>query len=161
KIAFDAELPVGVMIETPASALIADLLAKECDFLALGTNDLIQYALATDRSNRDVAYLYRPCHPAVLRILSRVIEAGQAQGIEVSICGEMAADPFHIPILLGLGLRKLSMTASAIPIVKRMLRRLELSACEAFVREALSMSTAAEIEEALTARLRAWAPDLF
>ena len=160
-IAFDKDMPVGVMIETPASAVIADLLAVECDFLALGTNDLIQYSLATDRANRDVAYLYRPCHPAVLRTLRSVVEVGLRYDRPVSICGEMAADPFHVPILLGLGLRRLSMTASAIPVVKRMLRKLRVTDCEAFVQEALQMSTAGAVEESLTERLRAWAPDLF
>ena len=158
---FDAEMPIGVMIETPASAVIADLLARECDFFAIGTNDLIQYALATDRGNRDVAYLYRPCHPAILRIIKGVCDTARQFGKPVSICGEMAADPFHVPILLGLGLRQLSMTAAAIPVVKRMLRRLEISQCEAFVNEALNMPTAGEVEEALTQRLRSWAPDLF
>ena len=160
-VAFDEELAIGVMIETPAAAVIADLLARECDFFAIGTNDLIQYALATDRGNRDVAYLYRPCHPAVLRILRGICETGEECGVPVSVCGEMAADPFHIPLLLGLGIRRLSMTASSIPIVKRMLRRLEVKACEALVADALQMATAGDVEEALTQRLRTWAPDLF
>ncbi len=160
-VAFDEKMPIGVMIETPGAAVIADLLAAECDFFSIGSNDLIQYALATDRGNRDVAYLYRPCHPAVLRIIRNVCESGRARGVSVTLCGEMAADPFHVPILLGLGLRKLSMTASAIPVVKRMLRRLDVSACETFVEEALNMPTAKAIEEALTERLREWAPDLF
>ena len=160
-VAFDVDMPVGIMIETPASATIADLLAQECDFFAIGTNDLIQYLLATDRGNRDVAYLYRPCHPAILRTLQSVCEVGRRYSKPVSVCGEMAADPFHVPLLLGLGVRQLSMTASAIPVVKRMLRRLEIAACEEFVREALNLPTATAIEEALTERLRAWAPELF
>ncbi len=161
KVSFDESLPVGIMIETPASVIIADLLAEHCDFFAIGTNDLIQYALATDRGNRDVAYLYRPCDPAILRLIKRTCEVGETHGLPVSICGEMAADPFHTPLLIGLGLRQLSMTASAIPVVKRMLRRLDVAACSTFAEQALRMSTAAAIEEALTERLREWAPDLF
>ena len=160
-VSYDPNMPVGVMIETPASAIIADLLAAESDFFSIGTNDLIQYALATDRVNRDVAYLYRPCHPAVLRIIHAVCEAGRSNSVPVSICGEMAADPFHLPLLVGLGLRSLSMTASAIPVVKRMLRRLDHGECEAFAKEALQMPTAGDVEEALTQRLSQWAPDLF
>ncbi len=158
---YDRQLPVGVMIETPAAAWIADLLAKEADFFAIGTNDLVQYVLATDRGNEQVAYLYRPCHPALLRILDSVSKAAAAHGRPVSICGEMAADPFHAPLLVGLGLRSLSMTARAIPLVKRMIRKLSLAECQDFAKNALSLATAGEVEQALAESLRRWAPDLF
>jgi phosphotransferase system enzyme I (PtsI) len=157
----DPNLPVGVMIETPAAAWIADLLAKEADFFAIGTNDLVQYVLATDRGNEEVAYLYRPCHPALLRILDSVCRAAAVHGRPVSICGEMAGDPFHSPLLVGLGLRSLSMTARAIPLVKRMIRKLSLAECQDFAKTALGLATAGEVEQALAESLRRWAPDLF
>ena len=148
-------IPVGIMVETPASAVVADLLAKEADFLAIGTNDLVQYTLATDRTNEDVAYLYRPCHPAVLRLIDAVCRGAESQGIPARICGEMAADPFHTPLLIGLGLRSFSMTARSIPVVKRMIRRLNAAECKEFAQDALRMSCAKDVELALTARLKA------
>ncbi|MCA9548862.1 MAG: phosphoenolpyruvate--protein phosphotransferase [Myxococcales bacterium] len=154
-------IPVGIMVETPASAVVADLLAREADFLAIGTNDLVQYTLATDRSNEDVAYLYRPCHPAVLRLIDSVCRGADSQGIPARICGEMAADPFHTPLLIGLGLRSFSMTARSIPVVKRMIRRLSAAECREFAQEALKMSCARDVETALAERLKAWSPELF
>jgi phosphoenolpyruvate-protein phosphotransferase (PTS system enzyme I) len=159
--AYASSLPVGVMIETPAAAWIADLLAKEADFFAVGTNDLIQYVLATDRQNEEVAYLYRPCHPALLKLLDSVAKAARSERRPVSICGEMAADPFHAPLLLGLGFRSLSMTARSIPLVKRMIRKLSLAECETFAQSVLTLATASDVEQALTENLRRWAPDLF
>ncbi len=154
-------IPVGIMVETPASAIIADLLGREADFLAIGTNDLVQYTLATDRANESVAYLYRACHPAVLRLIDQVCRGAQVNGIPARICGEMAADPFHTPLLIGLGLRSLSMTARSIPVVKRMIRRLDAAECEALAQEALQMSCAQDVETVLTERLQTWAPELF
>lgn len=154
-------IAVGIMVETPGSAVVADLLAKEADFLAIGTNDLVQYTLATDRTNEDVAYLYRPCHPAVLRLIDAVCRGAESQGIPARICGEMASDPFHTPLLIGLGLRAFSMTARSIPVVKRMVRRLDAAECREFAQEALKMSSARDVETALTERLKAWAPELF
>jgi phosphotransferase system enzyme I (PtsI) len=121
-VAYDKTLEVGVMIETPSAAMIADLLAAECDFLSLGTNDLIQYTLAVDRVNENVASLYNPLHLAVLRLIARVIDAGHQAGKWVGMCGEMAGDPVVIKILLGMGLDEYSVAASAIPKVKRLLR---------------------------------------
>lgn len=158
---YDRQMQVGIMIETPAAAWIADILAREVDFFAIGTNDLIQYALATDRANEQVAYLYRPCHPAVLRIIEGVCRAAARAHKPVSLCGEMASDPFHVPVLIGLGLRSLSMSARRIPMVKRMVRRLSARECRAFAEQAASLSTAAEVEAMLSERLRDWAPDLF
>lgn len=157
---FDKEIAVGVMIETPAAALLADVLANECDFFAIGTNDLIQYTLATDRGNDEVAYLYRPAHPALIRLIAHVVEAAKPRGLEVSVCGEMAADPFFMPLLLGLGVRSLSMNPTSIPVVKRLVRRLSLGHCAQFVLEAKRLSTSDAVEQALAERLKAWAPDL-
>ena len=110
------------MIEVPAAAIIADILAREVDFFSIGTNDLIQYSLAVDRNNEHVASLYQPLHPAILRMLRFVIDSGRAAGIEVSLCGEMAADPRYALLLVGLGLRRLSMSPRQIPEVKTWLR---------------------------------------
>jgi phosphotransferase system enzyme I (PtsI) len=146
---FDAHLPVGVMIETPAAVMVADALAREVDFFSIGTNDLIQYALAVDRRNGDVAYLYQPCAPAVLRLIAEAMRAAHEAGKPVSVCGEMAADPFHVPLLLGLGVRTLSMNAHAIPVVKRMVRRASAADCAALVASVRTLGTTAEVEAEL------------
>ena len=135
---------------------IADQLAKEVDFFSIGTNDLIQYAMAVDRSNDDVAYLYRPCAPAVLRMLHRVCEAARTAEVDVTVCGEMAADPFHVPLLVGLGVRTLSMSANAIPLVKRLVRRVRAQDCAALVEEAMDLPTADDVEAAVAAALQTW-----
>jgi phosphotransferase system enzyme I (PtsI) len=114
--------PVGIMVELPAAALIADRLAKECDFFSIGTNDLIQYTMAIDRQNKDVAYLYRPLHLAVLRTLRLICDAGRQANIPVSMCGEMAGEPLYVLVLLGLGMAELSMNGASIPLVKRVVR---------------------------------------
>lgn len=155
------EVQIGAMIETPASALIIDVLAREADFFAVGTNDLIQYVLATDRGNAAVADLYRPSHPAVLRLLSRVVLDARRASRPLSVCGEMAGDPFHVPLLVGLGVDVLSMSPRMIPVVKRMLRRLSADACRAFADEAMGLPTPSEVDRLLSERLREWTPDLF
>src|SRR5512143_2271111 len=99
--AFDTKLRVGTMIEIPSAAVASDLLATKCDFFSIGTNDLIQYLLAIDRGNNRIAHLYDPSHPAVLRMLKLVVDAGHARNIKVSVCGEMAGDPIYVPLLLG------------------------------------------------------------
>jgi len=120
--------PLGAMIEVPAAALTADALARECDFFAIGTNDLIQYALAIDRGDEQVAHLYNPLHPAVLRLMQDTVGAAQRAGIPTSICGEMAGNPRFAPLLLGMGVRELSMTSHSIPRVKQRVRALDLGA---------------------------------
>ena len=146
-------VPMGAMIETPAAALVADLLAREVDFFSIGTNDLIQYSLAVDRGNRSVAYLYRPLHPAVLRQIQGVVGAARAAGIRVGLCGEMAADPLCAALLVGMGLRELSMKPSAIPEVKHLLRRVTSGELRALAREALALPGSREIEELLHRQL--------
>ena len=155
------DVEIGAMIETPASALVIDVLAREADFFAVGTNDLIQYVLATDRGNAAVADLYRPSHPAVLRLLSRAVADARRASRPLSVCGEMAADPFHVPLLVGLGVDALSMSPRTIPIVKRMIRRLSAEACRAFADEAMTLPTPTEVDRRLSERLRAWTPELF
>ncbi len=157
---FDENIPFGVMIETPAAVTIADLIAKEVDFLSVGTNDLIQYVLAADRTNEEVSYLYRPCHPAILRMLKQLCQVTEQHQIGLTICGEVAADPFHAPILIGLGVKQLSMTPYTIPVVKRMIRRLSYQDCKDFADQALALHTATDVEINLAERLAEWTPDL-
>jgi phosphotransferase system enzyme I (PtsI) len=137
-------VPVGVMIEVPSAAIIADLMARHVDFMSIGTNDLIQYALAIDRENDDVNYLYEPLHPAILRLIKMTCDAGKAAGIPVSLCGEMAGDPRYTWVLVGLGLRELSMQASAIPVIKNVIRSSSLDEMESLAAAVLACETADE-----------------
>jgi phosphotransferase system enzyme I (PtsI) len=146
-IAYNRDLRIGIMIEVPSAALIADMLATESDFFAIGTNDLIQYSLAIDRSNENVGYLYEPLHPALLRLIKGVIDAGKRGGIPVSLCGEMASDPIYAVVLLGLGLEIFSMNPSAIPVIKNLIRSVRYRDCRRIAELALQKKTAQEIEE--------------
>jgi phosphotransferase system enzyme I (PtsI) len=139
--------PLGIMIETPGAALSADALALEADFFAIGTNDLTAYTLAVDRGEADVAELYDPLHPAVLRLVQFATEAALRMRMPVSVCGEMAANPRLMPLLLGLGLRSFSMTASAVPRVKQAIRAVEIDACARFARHVMEQSDPEKIEE--------------
>jgi phosphotransferase system enzyme I (PtsI) len=145
RIPCEAEVPLGVMIEVPAAALIADRLAREVDFFAIGTNDLIQYALAIDRGNESVSYLYQPLHPAILDLVRRIVDAAAHRGLRVSVCGEMAANPAAAIILVGLGITELSMNPAAIPSVKQVIRAMSLADARALVEEALRLDSAEEI----------------
>lgn len=158
---FDEEIKVGIMIETPSAALVADQLARECDFFSIGTNDLIQYCLAVDRANEHVAYLYEPLHPAILRALSMICKAGVEQGITVSMCGEMAGDPLYTLILLGLGISELSMNPAGIPRVKRILRKVDRSTGIKLLEELLELPTANEVSKRLEKEMADLFPDLF
>jgi len=142
---FASGVEVGIMVEVPAAALAADVLAQEVDFFSIGTNDLIQYTMACDRTNEKVAYLYQPLHPAVLRLIKRVIEAAHAAGKWVGMCGEMAGQPEAIPILLGLGLDEFSMSAAAIPRAKALMAAITLDKAREMAAEALNMSTADQV----------------
>lgn len=144
--------PVGIMVETPAAALSADLLAERCAFFSLGTNDLVQYALAADRAHERLAYLYQPLQAAILRLVERTVEAGRARGVAVSVCGEMAADPLAIPVLLGLGIRRLSMSPAAIPLAKKMIRSISLAEAEEALAEVRLCRTEAEVRKRLEDR---------
>lgn len=146
-IPYNPDMEIGIMIEVPAAAMIADLLTSESDFFAIGTNDLIQYALAIDRGNENVSYLYEPLHPALLRLIKFVIEAGKTAGIPVSMCGEMAADPLYAIVLAGLGLDNFSMNPSTIPVIKDVLRSVRYRDCKRIAEHALQKKTAQEIEE--------------
>jgi phosphotransferase system enzyme I (PtsI) len=158
---FDERLPVGIMIEVPSAAAVADLLAPEVDFFSIGTNDLIQYTLAIDRGNESVSYLYEPLHPAILRQVKFVAEAARQRGIPVSLCGEMAADPLGMAILIGLGLTELSLNPLSIPSIKNVIRRLNAGDLRRLATRAVGMSTAAEIQEYLIRELLPRMPDGF
>jgi phosphotransferase system enzyme I (PtsI) len=147
KIAYNKDLKIGIMIEVPSAAVIADFLATEADFFAIGTNDLIQYSLAIDRANENVSYLYEPLHPALLRLIKGVIDAGKRAGIPVSMCGEMASDPIYAVILLGLGLEIFSMNPSNVPVIKDVIRNVRYRDCRRIAEIALQKKTAQEIEE--------------
>lgn len=140
---------IGAMIETPAAALLADAIAAEVDFLSIGTNDLVQYSLAVDRGNDQVADLYDPYHPAIVRLLKQVIDAARNRNIDVSVCGEIAGDPEYIPILVGLGVTELSMNPLSIPLVKRNLRQLSFKKCNQALEETLHCKTADEVRRTI------------
>jgi phosphoenolpyruvate-protein phosphotransferase (PTS system enzyme I) len=143
----NAFVPLGVMVETPSAAAIADLLASECEFLTIGTNDLIQYALAADRQDEHVGYLYHPLHPAILRLLRQVVLAAQRAGKPLAMCGDMAGDPLLTWVLIGLGLRDLSMAPRQIPIVKSIIRATSLAEAEQLCETIASFRTESEIED--------------
>jgi len=155
--AFNKEIPLGIMVEIPSAAMLADLLAREVDFFSIGTNDLIQYALAIDRVNEHVSYLYEPLHPAILRLIRRTVDGAHDAGIPVSMCGEMAGEPFFTYVLLGLGLDELSMNATSIALVKRILRKSVAYEAKEFAGGLLLHGTASEIGKMLRKKLE----DLF
>ena len=143
----ESNVPVGIMVETPAAAVLVDLLAEASDFFSLGTNDLTQYTMAVDRGNARVSRLFQPLHPAVLRLIRQTIEAGHAKGKWVGMCGELAGMTKAIPILLGLGLDEFSMNPRAIPEAKHLIGRLTDEEAHRIARDAMSMRTAVEIED--------------
>ncbi|HCU25043.1 MAG TPA: phosphoenolpyruvate--protein phosphotransferase [Deltaproteobacteria bacterium] len=145
KIDFDPRVKLGIMIEVPSAVMVADELAREVDFFSIGTNDLIQYTLAIDRANENVAYLYRPLHPAVLRMLEMAVDAAHREQIEVSVCGEMASEPMYILILMGFGLDELSMNALSIPKAKKIIRSVDYTAARALMEKTLLLKTASEM----------------
>lgn len=158
---FDENIPLGVMIEVPAAAAMTDLLVKEVDYLSIGTNDLIQYYLAVDRSNEFVSYLYKPLHPAILRLVKSIIETAQKERKEVAVCGEMAAEPIAAIALLGFGLKNFSMNPIFIPKIKKALRSVEYKTVKKVVREAMMLKTAQEIEEYIIEKILVKHPNAF
>lgn len=159
--AFDEKIPLGIMIEVPAAAALADVMLKEVDFVSIGTNDLIQYYLAVDRSNEYVSYLYKPFHPAVIRLIRSVIQAARQAGKDVVVCGEMAADTPSAIVLLGLGLRTFSMNPIFIPRVKKALRSIECRTAAKIAEETLKLRSAQDIEEYVTEEILLRHPQVF
>jgi len=160
-IEYNREIPIGILIEIPSATSIADILAKHADFFSIGTNDLIQYALAIDRDNEHVAHLYEPFHPAVLRMIHQVVKAGNKEGIDVSLCGEIAGDPLAILILLSLGLEEFSMNIGSIPLIKKMIRMLPLGKVRDHFKGILQVSTSKKVESFVLKRAQSLLPNIF
>ena len=148
---FGRKIPLGCMIEVPSAALISDLLVKECDFLSIGTNDLVQYSLAVDRDNTAMSYLYTPTHPGVIRLIKMVVQEGMRANVSVSVCGEIAADPLYTTLLLGLGVKELSVACPLLPLIKNVVRHVHLVEARQLAETVLSLSTAEEVEQVLAA----------
>ena len=148
-IPFDKQVQVGAMIEIPSAAYVARDLGEFCDFFSIGTNDLTQYLMAVDRVNEEVAHLYRSSHPSVIRTIKQIVEAGEAAGIKVSLCGEMAGDPSYAALLLGLGLRELSISSFNLPEIRYILRRLEMAHMEALAKAALACPETSQVDQLL------------
>ena len=144
---FDKNMEVGIMIEVPSAAILADMMAKEVDFFSIGTNDLIQYSLAVDRGNTQVAHLYQPLNPAIIRMIKHVADVARDHGLEVSMCGEMAGDPVNMTILLGLGMDRFSVNPQSIPIIKSMIRLLNVEDAKLFIKEVLKETTDTGVTE--------------
>ena len=142
-------VPIGVMIEVPSAALTADLLTREADFFSVGTNDLIQYCLAVDRTDDRVSSLYEPLHPAILRTIRLVARAGRRGRVPVAVCGEMAADPVLLTLLVGIGLREFSMAPTAIGLAKQVLRAVRTDDARAVAGRCLRAQTSADVEKVL------------
>ena len=160
-VAFAEDVEIGIMIETPSAAMIADSLAKRVKFFSIGSNDLIQYALAVDRLNEKIAHLYEPTHPGILRLIKATVDAGQAHGIWTGICGEMAGDLAAVPLLLGLGVSELSVTPSMVPRVKMLIRSIEMSEARKLAEFALNSDSPKEILARAEALAKAAVPSFF
>ncbi len=158
---FNENIEVGIMVEVPSAALIADVLAKEVDFFSIGTNDLIQYMMAVDRVNEHLNYLYSALHPSVLRVIDEVVRKGHQSGIRVSMCGEMAGDLHFLPLLVGLGLDELSMTVSSTLHVKELLRKLTYDECVSYTRDILSLGSSEDVRKHLHQMMSCKFPETF
>jgi phosphotransferase system enzyme I (PtsI) len=158
---FRRDIPIGIMIEVPSAALMADSFAKEVNFFSIGTNDLIQYTLAVDRTNEKVAGLFCPAHPAVLKLVRDVIRIGQRHNISVSVCGEMAGEPLYTLLLLGLGLTLFSMNGPDIPEVKKIIRSTTLEHARQVARRVMSFDSERQVMHFLREETRKLVPEAF
>jgi phosphotransferase system enzyme I (PtsI) len=149
-IPFNRDLPIGMMVEVPAAVMMLDRFVKEVDFVSIGTNDLVQYTLAVDRSNKDVVQLYNPADPAVLRLLKMAIDTANAAAVPVNVCGQMSGVPIYTMLLLGLGLRRFSVTPAAIPEIKNLVRKVSLERSKEVAEHVMTMENAREIKGYLT-----------
>jgi phosphotransferase system enzyme I (PtsI) len=152
-LAFNRSVPVGMMVEVPAAVMMIDHFVDEVDFLSIGTNDLTQYTLAVDRGNRDVVNLYNPADPAVLKLISMTIAAAARKNTPVSLCGQMSGSPMYTMLLLGMGLRQLSLSPANLPEIKKICRSVSVSQCEAVAARALTMENARDVKSYLNEEL--------
>jgi phosphoenolpyruvate-protein phosphotransferase (PTS system enzyme I) len=157
---FEREIPVGMMVEVPAAVIMADEFAREVDFFSIGTNDLIQYTLAVDRADPAVASLYSSGDPSIVRLIRSVIEAGRRREISVTVCGQMSSEPIYLPLLVGLGLRQLSVTPHAIPELKEVIRNITVGQAEAIAAHVATLELARDVESYLRGELKKICPDL-
>jgi phosphotransferase system enzyme I (PtsI) len=146
-LAYNPEMPVGMMVELPSAVMTAEIMAKEVDFFSIGTNDLIQYSLGIDRTNRHVSYLYQPLHPAVVRSIKHVVDAAHQAGIECNLCGEMASDPFCVPILMGMQIDAISLNPQTIPGIKHLIRQATMDDCKKLLKQVLESPTVARTNQ--------------
>lgn len=160
KIPFHRDIPVGMMVEVPAAVMMIDRFVEEVDFVSIGTNDLIQYSLAVDRSNRDVAGLYNSCDPSILRLIDLTVQATQRAGVPANLCGRMSSSTIYTQLLLGMGMRQFSVSPGAIPEVKRIVRAVTIPQCEAIAQRARGMENARDIKVYLRDELKKIAPEL-
>jgi phosphotransferase system enzyme I (PtsI) len=159
-IPFNRNLPVGTMVEVPSAALLAEQMAREVSFFSIGTNDLVQYTLAADRTNEAVASLYSPGDPAVLRLIDLVVQAARRNRVDVSVCGEMSGEPIYTMLLLGMGLRQLSVTPHNVPEIKKLIRSITLDEANQVAREALRLETARDVNNYLRDQARKLLPEV-
>ncbi|MFC1534542.1 phosphoenolpyruvate--protein phosphotransferase [Thermodesulfobacteriota bacterium] len=157
---YDHDIKIGIMIEVPSAVTMADILAKHVDFFSIGTNDLIQYTLAIDRVNEHVAYMYEPYHPAVIRMITQVVKAARDAGIEVSLCGEMASDPFCTALLLGIGINEFSMNAGGIPLIKKIIRSISREEAVNDLKDILQFETVREVRKFIEKKMETLMPEL-
>src|SRR4029078_6315327 len=160
KVAFNPRVKVGMMVEVPSAALMADEFGREVDFFSIGTNDLIQYTLAVDRANPAVANLYSSADPSILRLVEGVVRAAEKYNLPVSVCGQMSSDPIYIPLLVGMGLRELSVTPQSIPEVKQAVRSLTVPQARDIAEHAQTLEVARDVENYLRGELKKLCPDL-
>jgi phosphotransferase system enzyme I (PtsI) len=159
-VAFDENVELGIMVETPSCAILAEKFAAECNFFSIGSNDLTQYTLAVDRDNKRVAKLYNSLNPGVLNLIKKSIEAAHKQGIWIGICGEFASDPYGIIVLLGMGIDELSMVSGAIPLAKKIVRSIDFSFAQSLSDEVLAMSSSKQVESHIKTKLTSSYPEL-
>jgi phosphotransferase system enzyme I (PtsI) len=159
-LSFDRDIKAGIMIEVPSAVAVADILAKHTDFFSIGTNDLIQYALAIDRVNEHVAFMYQPFHPAILRMIRQVVEVAKAAGIRVALCGEMAGDPLCTFILIALGITDLSLNSNGIPMIKKIIRAISMEKAKGDLEEIFRKQTSSEVLQLVKQKLEPLIPDL-
>jgi len=157
---FDRDMQIGMMVEVPAAVMMIDRFVEEVDFVSIGTNDLIQYTLAVDRSNKDVVGLYNPADPSILKLISTTIVAADRKSVPVNLCGQMSGNPIYTMLLLGLGLRRLSVTPGAIPEIKNVCRSVTIEQCEAVAKRTMTMENARDITSYLREELKKRLPDL-